>query len=247
MNENSKSSSYAIPGAIVVAGLIIAGAIYYQGPSTRIDSQPAAAGTDNQSAPLEKLRPIDTVDHLLGNPQAPIKIIEYSDLECPFCKTFHQTMHQLVTTYPNQVAWVYRHFPLDQLHAKARKEAEASECAYELGGPPGSETSNEKFWAYVDKVFEITPSNDGLDPAQLPVIAEQIGLNRQNFETCLASGRQAARVDADYQNAIETGGRGTPFPVVITPDGKKIALEGAIPFAGMKQLIDALLAEMTEK
>ncbi len=243
MNENNKPSPYAIPGAIVVAGLFIAGAIYYQGPSTRTGNQPAAVGAADQSTSLENLRSIDATDHILGNPNAPIKIIEYSDLECPFCKTFHTTMHQLVTTYPNQVAWIYRHFPLDQLHAKARKEAEASECAYELGGPPGSEASNEKFWAYVDKIFAITPSNDRLDPAQLPVIADEIGLNKQIFETCLASGRQAARVDTDYQNAVAAGGRGTPFPIVITPDGKKIALQGAIPFEGMRQLIDALLAE----
>jgi len=237
MSENSKPSSYAIPGAIVVAGLIIAGAIYYQGPSTRTDNrQPAAAGAADQSAALEKLRPIDVTDHLLGNSQAPIKIIEYSDLECPFCKTFHRTMHQLVNDYPNQVAWVYRHFPLDQLHSKARKEAEASECAYELGG-------NEKFWAYVDKVFEITPSNNGLDQAQLPIIAKSISLDQTAFNKCLESGRMAARVETDYQNALDSGGNGTPFPIVITPDGKKIALQGAIPLEGMKQLIDGLLVK----
>lgn len=235
MDENKKSSPYAIPGAIVIAGLIIAGAIYYQGSSSiGTSGQPAAAGVEQSDLKLEKLRSIDAADHLLGNPQAPIKIIEYSDLECPFCKTFHQTMHQLVNEYPTEIAWVYRHFPLDQLHSKARKESEASECAYELGG-------HEKFWTYVDKIFEITPSNDGLDPARLPEVAEQIGLDRRAFETCLASGRQAERVDSDYQNVVLSGGRGTPFPVVIGPDGKKIALEGAIPFAGMKQLIDALL------
>ncbi|MBI2097632.1 MAG: thioredoxin domain-containing protein [Candidatus Vogelbacteria bacterium] len=245
MDENNKPSPYAIPGAIVIAGLIIAGAVYYKGngPVTGSGGQPAAVGANEQNAALEKMRPIDAADHLLGNPNAPIKIVEYSDLECPFCKNFHATMHQLVTAYPEQVAWVYRHFPLDQLHNKARKEAEASECAYELGGPSGSEASNEKFWAYVDKIFEVTPSNDRLEPSQLPLIAEQIGLNRQTFETCLASGRQAERVDADYQNALDAGGRGTPFPIVIAPDGKKFALEGAVPFEGMKQLVEGLLAK----
>lgn len=246
MEENKKLSPYAIPGAIVIAGLIIAGAIYYRGPAgAGPGGQGAAVGgaTDEATAELKNLRPISDQDHLLGDPKAPIKIVEYSDLECPFCKNFHQTMHQLVAAYPDKVAWVYRHFPLDQLHSKARNESEASECAAELGGPPGSEASNEKFWAYVDKIFEITPSNDGLDPARLPAVAEQIGLDRRAFETCLASGRTAERVDNDYQNALDAGGRGTPFPIVIAPDGKTIALEGAIPFAGMKQLVEALMSK----
>ncbi|MBI2100834.1 MAG: DsbA family protein [Candidatus Vogelbacteria bacterium] len=234
MDENNKPSPYAIPGAIIIAGLIIAGAVYYRSGPADNAGQPAAVGAGDNSAQLENLRPIDSNDHILGNSNAPIKIVEYSDLECPFCKNFHATMHQLVTAYPEQVAWVYRHFPLDQLHPKARKEAEATECAYELGG-------NEKFWAYTDKVFEITPSNNGLDPAKLSEITEQVGLDRQNFEACLAGGRQAERVDADYQNALDAGGRGTPFPIVIAPDGKKFALEGAIPFDGMKQLVDSLL------
>src|SRR5207249_6414117 len=77
-----------------------------------------------------------------------------------------------------KVVWVYRHFPIDSLHSKARKEAQASECAAALGG-------NEAFWAYSDKLFEVTPSNNRLDLAQLPRIAQEIGLDRAQFETCL--------------------------------------------------------------
>ncbi len=237
--DNKSASPYAVPGSILIAGLIIAGAIYYNNTGVTGSGQPAAtgAGADaggEQTAQLDKVRAISSSDHLIGNPKAPIKIIEYSDLECPFCKSFHATMNQLVELYPGKIAWVYRHFPLDQLHSKARKEAEATECAFELGG-------NTKFWEYTNKVFEVTPSNNNLDLAQLPIIAEQIGLNKQAFETCLASGRQAARVEADYQNAVDAGGRGTPFPVVILPNGKRIALEGAVPLEGMKQLVEGIL------
>ncbi len=232
--SNSANSTYAIPGAIIIAGLIIASAIYYQGPTANPSGQPAAAGSEAANPQLNLIKPVSANDHIVGNPKAPIKIIEYSDLECPFCKTFHATMHQVAESYPNDVAWVYRHFPLDQLHSKARHEAEATECAFELGG-------HDKFWAMTDQIFKVTPSNDKLDPAQLPLIAEQIGLNKTAFESCLASGRQAIKVDADYQNAVDAGGRGTPFPVVIMPDGKRIALQGAVPFEGMKQLIDAML------
>jgi len=185
---------------------------------------------------LENLNAISTQDHILGNSEALIKIIEFADLECPFCKNFHKTMLQLIEHYgPNgQVAWVYRHFPLDQLHSKARKEAEASECAFNLGG-------NDKFWAYITKVFETTSSNNGLDPAQLSIIAKDIGLDQTAFTQCQTSGATVVVVEAHYQDAVASGGNGTPFLIVITADGKKIALQGAIPFEGMKQLIDSLL------
>lgn len=232
-----KNASFAVPGAIIIAGLIIAGAIYYKDGNPRPTGQIAAPGTVDNSK-LANLKPISAQDHLLGNPQAPIKIVEFADLECPFCKDFHKTMLQVMQTYgaPSEVAWIYRHFPLDQLHSKARHEAEAAECAAILGG-------NDKFWSYITKVFEVTPSNNGLDLARLPIIAKDLGLDQNAFATCQTSDKTAAIVDAQYQDAIKTGGNGTPFPIVITPDGKKIALQGAIPLEGMKQLIDGLLAK----
>lgn len=236
MEEKSVStSSYAVPGAILIAGLIIAGAIYYKDGNPRPAGQAAAPGTAD-NVKTENLEPVSARDHILGDIKAPIKIVEFSDLECPFCKDFHKTMLQVMERYGpgGQVAWIYRHFPLDQLHSKARKEAEASECAFNLGG-------NDKFWTYITKVFEITPSNNGLDLAQLPIIAKDIGLDQTAFTECQTSGQTAAIVDAQYQNAVKSGGNGTPFPIVITPDGKKVALQGAIPFEAMQQLIDSLL------
>ena len=120
-------------------------------------------------ASLINMKPISDSDHILGDKNAPVKIVEFSDTECPFCKRFHTTMQQVVKDSNGQVAWVYRHFPLDQLHSKARKEAEATECAAEMGG-------NEKFWAYLNRLMEVTPANNGLDPAELLTIASYAGL-----------------------------------------------------------------------
>lgn len=108
------------------------------------------------------LDPVTAKDHIAGNPQADLLIIEYSDPECPFCKRFHETMTQVMNEYGKQgkVAWVYRHFPLDSIHSKARHEAEAMECAGEIGG-------NTKFWEYLNKLEEITPANNQLDPTLL--------------------------------------------------------------------------------
>lgn len=115
------------------------------------------------------MKPVSSDDHILGSISAPVKIVEFSDMECPFCKRFHATMQQVVKENNGQVAWVYRHFPLDQLHSKARKEAEATECATDQGG-------NEKFWAYLNRLMEVTPSNNGLDLAELLNIAAFTGL-----------------------------------------------------------------------
>ncbi len=105
------------------------------------------------------LDPVTEKDHIYGNPAADLLLVEYSDLECPFCKRFHETMTQVMKEYGDtgKVAWVYRHFPLDSIHSKARHEAEATECAGELGG-------KDKFFEYLNKLMEITPSNNQLDP-----------------------------------------------------------------------------------
>lgn len=231
----------SIPMAIIIAGVIIAGAIVY-GTKSRGDSASVAtaptqqAGVQQPSGNLDAMNPITSKDHIRGNPNAPVKIVEYSDTECPFCKRFHPTMKQVMDEYgkSGQVAWVYRHFPLDALHSKARKEAEATECAAEQGG-------NDTFWSYLDRLMEVTPSNNGLDPAELPKIAQYVGLDVTKFNECLASGRFAQKVEEEVQNAMATGGNGTPWSIVVGKDGKKYPLSGAQPYASIKQLIDIAL------
>lgn len=221
---------YLIPASIIVAGALIAFAVFYVKGTP---SSPPGNSFENSLSPAAKnLRPVDAEDHILGNPDAPVKIVEFSDLECPFCKSFHPTMKQILSEYgkDGQVAWVYRHFPLDSIHPKARKEAEAAECADELGG-------DEKFWAYVDRIFEVTPSNNRLEPERLLEIAEYVGLSRTQFESCLASGRQAERVSKDLEDAINSGGDGTPYTVVVTKKGDFFPFSGALPYARVKAIV----------
>lgn len=236
-----------IPGAIIIAGILIAGAVIYSSGNNAGDSKAAGVGNiaagDTQPQPagpgaIDNIQPITDKDHVLGDPNAPVRVVEFSDTECPFCKSFHPTMRQVIGEYEKsgQVAWVYRHFPLDSIHPKARKEAEATECANELGG-------NTKFWAYVDRLFEVTPSNNNLDSAELPKIAEFIGLDRAKFEQCLSSGKYAQHVADDLADAINSGGQGTPYSVVIAPNGKKFAISGAQPHASVKSVIDIALQE----
>ncbi len=171
-------------------------------------------------------------DHVRGNPKAEVTVIEYSDFECPFCKRFHSTLDKLVKDSNGGVKWVYRHFPIDQLHSKARKEAVASECAAELGG-------RDAFWKFADRFFALTPSNDRTDlDAVLPSIARDIGVDPARFASCIASGKHDRRVDEDIQNAVASGGRGTPWSIVVSKGGKTYPLSGAQPYAVVKQLVE---------
>ena len=200
--------------------------------------QQAQAVAEN-SAKLEKMRRITSADHVRGNSNAPVKIVEYSDLECPFCKSFHSTLQQVMNEYGKngKVAWVYRHFPLDAIHSKARTEAAAAECAGELGG-------NNAFWAYIDRFFAVTPSNNQTDiQTVLPKIAREIGLDESKFNSCLASGKYAKRIQEDLDNANAIGGNGTPWSIVVTKSGKKYPLSGAQPYEAVKQLIELALQE----
>lgn len=228
-----------IPLSIIIAAIIIAGALFMV---NRNDS-PQLSGNDNTPTNNEvakNMKPVSADDHILGNPDAEILIIEYSDTECPFCKRFHETMHQVIDEYgkDGKVAWIYRHFPLAQLHTKAQKEAEATECAFDQGG-------NTAFWTYIDKILEITPSNNGLDLNKLPEIAEEIGLDRKEFEECLNSGKFTQKIQDSIADAFASGGRGTPHNVMIVGN-EKIEIPGAQPFSTIKSAIDTALKENTQ-
>ncbi len=241
--KSSSGNNLSIPVAIVVAGFLIAGAILYTDRgSVKADGVniPArgAVGADSAQATPEDLA-LRPDDHILGNPSADVLVIEYSDPECPFCKRFHGTMQQIMDTYAKagNVAWVYRHFPLDQLHPKARKEAEAMECANELGGAT-------TFWKYTNRLYELTPSNNGLDAATLPQIAGELGLDTTKFNVCLSSGKYKDRVDRDFQNGVKVGVSATPTSIIWNKKtNKQSTIAGAYPFENIKTIIGQVVGQ----
>ncbi|MDQ5958133.1 MAG: Thioredoxin-like fold protein [Patescibacteria group bacterium] len=205
--DEKKIPNLATPVAVILAGLIIAGAVIYGNYN---DNPSISEGTDGFIA--KKFIPIDETDHVRGNAIAKLAVVEYSDLECPYCKIFHQTMNEIIATDGTTIAWSYRHFPIDSLHQKAYSEAVASECATMLGG-------HSAFWKFIDEVFAVTPSNDGLDPAELPKIAQKIGLDVGKFSTCLKDEATKSRVNADYDSGIAIGVDGTPFVLIAVKNG----------------------------
>jgi protein-disulfide isomerase len=228
----SQKGNVVVAVSIVVAGALIAAALYYALGAGGTATQQPPIGDDTPKVPIAG---VQADDHIIGNSDATVVIVEYSDTECPYCKQYHETLQQITDEYDaSEVAWVYRHFPLIQLHPKAPKEAEATECAAELAG-------NDGFWAYTNRLFEITPSNNGLDLDQLPEIAEYAGIDRAAFEACLQSGDMTERVNADYDEVVAAGGRGTPHNIILFGD-QQIPVEGGQSFGTMKQIIDQLLA-----
>lgn len=177
-------------------------------------------------------------DHVYGSPDAPVTLIEYSDFECPFCKRFHATAKQLVDSSNGQVNWIYRHFPLASHNPGAQKQAEASECAAELGG-------NEAFWTYTDAIYERTRSGGkGFPISDLTPLAVELGLDKAKFQACLDSDRFAQKVRQQMAAGERAGVSGTPGNILYhRPSGEVIALHGAQPLERFQQAVEALTGQ----
>lgn len=238
-------NSLSVPIAIVLAGVLIAGAVLFTqskaNPQVNNGDGGAQAGEDK----IQNLKPITQADHRLGNPDSTLTIVEYSDAECPFCQNFHRTMEQVISEYgaSGKVSWIYRHFPLDVIpaHKWAPKEAEAAECVFELAG-------NDVFWNYLRVLVDTTRqdatgqllSEDALLKALSSEAVAQ-GVAKDAFESCLRSGRYTEQIKQTFQDAVNTGCTGTPCSFIVDKDGNKYPIEGAQPFQSVKQIIDTLL------
>ncbi len=172
-------------------------------------------------------------DFVRGNRDAEIVLIEYSDLECPFCASFHPTAVQALEEYGDQIAWVYRHFPLN-FHPRAVPSANAAECVADLGG-------EDAFWAFIDYVFE-NQSPTVLGDAGLTDAAVVAGVSEAAFTECYEAERFASEVDADYDSGLEAGVTGTPGNFIMNSNGEVWVVPGAVPFDTLKLTIEEALA-----
>ena len=230
----TQSSNLAIPIAIVVAGALVAGALYFGGYA---QAPGANTGTNPGTVGLKKDVPaVIPTEHILGNPNAPIKIVEYTDLECPFCKQFHGTMKQVMDKYgkDGQVAWVLRNFPLAQLHPNAPKLALAAECVADIGG-------NAVYWKFLDAAFVEAPINTFFDFTKLDATVASVGVDVAQFETCYTSAKFQDKITKEFNDAVASGGAGTPFNVLIDKKGKNIEIKGSQPFEVVVATIEAAL------
>ncbi len=240
--ENKEKFVLTTPTAIVFGSIVIALAIFFSGNNgaSSINSGGNFGGGEKVKQVGVKDsdfsgKPPNKDDHLRGSLNSKIVILEYSDTECPFCKRFHESMKLTVAKYPKEVAWAYRHFPLE-IHPKAKKEAEALECATDIGG-------NNAFWRYADRLFEITPANNKLEESELPKIAEFVGLDVNKFNNCLNSGKYTKKIEEHIQDGLLVGVDGTPHSLVFK-DGKMIRrINGAVSTENLELIIKESLGK----
>ena len=215
----------------LIIGIIIAAVAFFALTNTDLSQDKAAIVDTGDGDVIDDVPDDDIIvgpvdmkvtndDHIRGNADAPITIVEYSDFQCPFCSRFHDTMKQAMAQNDN-VRWVYRHFPLS-FHDQAQKSAEASECAADQG----------KFWEYADLLYE---SQADLPNEPYSDLATKVGLDISAFEDCLDSGKHSSKVTAQFQQGVQDGVKGTPGGFI-----NGVEIGGAVPLETIQAMIDAL-------
>ena len=204
----------------------------------------AQAGNPQAAQPQQPTKGVTTVDDdpFLGDKNALITIVEFSDYECPFCKRhFDETLPQLIEKYVDtgKAKIVFRDFPLPFHNPMATKEAVAANCSREQGG-------DKKYFEFHDEIFKRTKSNGkGLDDTKIGAIATDLGLNMNTFNICLSNKAMEDEVKKDIADGTAAGASGTPTFLIgkSTSDGKIDGdlVVGAQPFAAFQAVIDPLL------
>lgn len=180
-------------------------------------------------------------DPVLGDKNAPVTLIEFSDYECPFCKRhFEQTFSQIKKDYidTGKVKLVYRDLPLSFHDPNATNQAMAANCARDQGG-------DTTYFKYHDEIFKRTTSNKTFSDDNLPKIAQDLGLNVSNFKSCLDTEKYKDEVQKDLADATSAGASGTPsfFIGKSTSDGiiEGTKIVGAQPYTNFQSIFDSLL------
>jgi len=171
-------------------------------------------------------------DAFIGDADAPVTVIEFTDLQCPFCERHHSQVYpQIVSQYVDtgKVKYVARDFPLTSIHPLAAPASEAAECVRE-------QSDDATYFEYVDKIFD---NQQSLSQDNLRTWATELGYD---ISACMSSGKYKAEVQKDSQDAQAAGGRGTPFFVIVNSDGEGTPVSGAQPFSAFQQAIEAALA-----
>ncbi|MDB5189353.1 MAG: oxidoreductase [Parcubacteria group bacterium] len=230
MKPTATARDFLIPIAILFAGLLLAIAIYVVRVNHHIEN-----GTGTPDA----VRPVSPTDHIIGNPGAPVTIIEYADIDSSYSKTFQMTMEQIMTEYEGgkKVAWVYRHFPITTDHANAAAHALAAECATSLSVPA-------TFFRFIDAIQAAAPAENQFNPNQYPTVIAQFGIDQNAFTKCMTAGSFTKKVHDDYANALASGATGSPFVILLVEGQKPAPINGALPYAAMKKLIDQSIASV---
>jgi protein-disulfide isomerase len=204
-------------GLMVCCALVITAAVVRREffPAPAVAAQP-----DTKPRPADNWDQLSAAGQRMGPVRAPVQIVEFSDFQCPFCATFAETLRKLRAKYPDRVAVLYRHFPLEEIHPHARTAALATECAAQQG----------RFEAYHDRLFA---QQDSIGSKAWERFAAEAGVGDVDaFTRCMRDERLLANVDRDKELADATGIRLTPSIII---DGTLIP--GALSEAELEKWI----------
>lgn len=223
--QTNTQKGYGVPAAIIVAGILISGAVVFTGNRNGTVANNANTNHADFRASGEFRMPSEE-DHVRGNLDAPVKIVEFSDFECPFCGRLHPTLTRIAEEN-SDVAWIYRHFPLNS-HTNAFSAAITSECAGQAGG-------NDAFWDFTDAAFA---NQRQLGGTFYNEFVQEAGLDAEAFESCLNNQETVDAVRQDLDEVIAIGGRGTPYVVVVSTSGKLIPFSGALTYEQVYAIVE---------
>lgn len=170
--------------------------------------------------PEETQDVVTTDDPSLGSRTAPVTIVEFADFGCPFSREESFVVRAIAAQFPDSVRFVYRDFPITDLHPDAANASEAGECAAEQG----------RFWDYHDKLYA---NQSDLSEDALVRYAQELNMNAGQFSRCMASDRNLSEIEADYAAGVEAGVRGTPTFFI-----NGVRVQGAIPQDIMAELVE---------
>jgi len=207
----------------LIIGLLAGIIIGINLPSILLSSQPE----ENETSFLRVEGVSSDDDPFLGSPEASVTIIEFSDFECPVCKRFFDgTLKDIITNYVDtgKVKYVLRDFPLSDMHPNAEIAAEAANCANE----------QDKYWEFHDILFENQEDwVSGNTTIEFKKYSSTLGLNEEQFDLCLESGKYVDEILKDIQDGLDAGVPGTPTFYI---NGVKVV--GAQVYSVFKQVID---------
>jgi len=175
--------------------------------------------------PLQARNVTTDDDPSIGNPDAKLTIVEFADFGCPYSRQASFAIRALALTYADRVQYIYRDFPILELHPDAQMASEAGECAREEG--------DDKFWAYHDTLYQ---HQDDLSRLALREYARSVGLNVTKFDQCLSAGRYRSEVLQDLQDGLDAGVGGTP---TFFFNGQRVS--GSIPLETLRLIVEAYL------
>lgn len=243
MEPSTNETSPAIPIAIICGFAMIAIAIFFTNneKTAPVEEVVTVIEEDNGGS----IRPIDETDYVYGNPNAPILMIEYSDYECPYCKQYHITLAQIMKEYgiSGKVAWVYRQFPITQLHPNSAKISKAALCVGEIAGGPKTSAGQNAFWKFTNKIYEERDYNSFTNVVKLPDYAMDAGVTKEDYVACLEGNQFEQTVLDSAEEAYAIGGRGTPYTVLIVGDQQEV-INGAQSYSVVKGIIDNLISQL---